>query len=325
MQHSPLAFVPTAAADDMLLLGGVHGLWGCSAQSLLTTASKNAHGSYDYNVATVPLLSEMLKLVASGAHRSRPLCSSGCRLRQGHSMYDAISQCPPSEGRPMVHTAFMLYREFSENPDKLKITTNWKSVMLFPVPSVIYLAHHSITFPMLALVDPATYQILGNLKIVTTGLASKFLLGRRMSQVRSPALSALPSRVCLCATPACRLSSLPVLSALQLKWISLMLLTFGTTTSQLSSGKGDTLFAAPVMGYVLGVVNALLSGAFHFQPLFPLDRSHTHHTLAESRPISQRTRVEGGLALPSHPYPLPTSPRPPFQRHCGRRSVVQAS
>lgn len=41
-----------------------------------------------------------------------------------------------------------------------------------------------------------------------------------------------------------------------------MLLTFGTTTSQLSSGKADSLFAAPIMGYVLGVVNALLSGAF---------------------------------------------------------------
>lgn len=40
-----------------------------------------------------------------------------------------------------------------------------------------------------------------------------------------------------------------------------MLLTFGTTTSQLSSGKGD-LFAAPAMGYFLGIINALLSGAF---------------------------------------------------------------
>jgi hypothetical protein len=40
---------------------------GSSAQSLLTTASKNAQGAYDYNVATVPLLSELLKLVVSGA------------------------------------------------------------------------------------------------------------------------------------------------------------------------------------------------------------------------------------------------------------------
>lgn len=158
-----------------------------SAQSLLTTASKNAAGGYDYNVATVPLLSELLKLCVS---------------------------------------AIALYREFIKDPAKLKITTDLKSVMLFPVPSLIYLAHHSITFPMLALVDPSTYQILGNLKIVTTGLASKWILGRRLSQ---------------------------------LKWISLMLLTFGATVSQLSAGKAGSLFTAPLMGYMLGVLNACLS------------------------------------------------------------------
>lgn len=158
-----------------------------SAQSLLTTASKNDAGGYDYNVATVPLLSELLKLLVS---------------------------------------ACALYREFMREPSKCRLTTDWRSILLFPVPSLIYLAHHSITFPMLTLVDPSTYQILGNLKIVTTGLASKVVLGKRLSQ---------------------------------LKWISLMLLTFGATVSQLSSGKGDGLFAAPMMGYLLGVLNACLS------------------------------------------------------------------
>mmetsp|Transcript_31111 Transcript_31111/g.52260 ORF Transcript_31111/g.52260 Transcript_31111/m.52260 type:complete len:371 (+) Transcript_31111:321-1433(+) len=158
-----------------------------SAQSLLTTGSKNARGKYDYNVATVPLLAELLKLLASSV---------------------------------------MLYNEYSRNPKALKMTTDWRSVMLFPIPSIIYLGHHSITFPLLAYVDPSTYQILGNLKIVTTGLAAKLILGRRLSQ---------------------------------LKWLALVLLTLGATVSQIAAGKGDGLFAAPPMGYMLGVLNALLS------------------------------------------------------------------
>jgi len=157
-----------------------------SAQSLLTTGSKNAQGKYDYNVATVPLLAELLKLIVS---------------------------------------SLLLYQEYRRNPN-LKMTTDLHSVMLYPIPSIIYLGHHSITFPLLAYVDPSTYQILGNLKIVTTGLAAKFILGKRLSQ---------------------------------LKWLALVLLTLGATTSQISSGKGDSLFAAPMMGYALGVLNALLS------------------------------------------------------------------
>lgn len=82
-------------------------------------------------------------------------------------------------------------------------------------------------------VSYSTYQILGNLKIVTTGLASKWVLGKRLSQ---------------------------------LKWISLMLLMFGATTSQLSGSKGAGLFAAPIMGYLLGVLNACLSGTVFSSP-----------------------------------------------------------
>lgn len=157
-----------------------------SAQSLLTTASKNSKGSYDYNVATVPFLSELIKLCVS---------------------------------------SFLLYRAHKADPRGTQITTDWRNVLLFPVPSLVYLLHHSITFPLLRYVDPATYQILGNLKIVTTGLASVFVLGKRLPQI---------------------------------KWISLVLLTIGTTTSQLSSSSGS-IFSAPVQGYLLGVANACLS------------------------------------------------------------------
>eukprot|EP00959_Pyramimonas_sp_CCMP1952_P285633 5972413-Pyramimonas_sp.AAC.1 len=85
-----------------------------NAQSLLTTGSKNAQGKYDYNVATVPLLAELLKLMVS---------------------------------------AVLLFQEYRRNPN-VKMTTDIRSVMLYPIPSIIYLGHHSITFPLLAYVDP---------------------------------------------------------------------------------------------------------------------------------------------------------------------------
>ena len=62
-------------------------------------------------------------------------------------------------------------------------------------------AHTLLQFWTLKYVDPATYQILGNLKIVTTGVLFRLLLQRRLSL---------------------------------LQWISLVLLMVGATTSQVT-------------------------------------------------------------------------------------------
>ena len=50
------------------------------------------------------------------------------------------------------------------------MSTDWKSVRLFPIPSIIYLIHNNVQFATLLYVDASTYQIMGNLKIVTTGI-----------------------------------------------------------------------------------------------------------------------------------------------------------
>ena len=54
-----------------------------------------------------------------------------------------------------------------------KMTTDWKSVRLFPIPSIVYLIHNNVQFATLAYVDTSIYQIMGNLKIVTTGILSR--------------------------------------------------------------------------------------------------------------------------------------------------------
>jgi hypothetical protein len=50
------------------------------------------------------------------------------------------------------------------------MTKEWRCVQLYVVPSVIYLIHTTVQFATLTYVDPSTYQIMGNLKIVTTGI-----------------------------------------------------------------------------------------------------------------------------------------------------------
>ncbi|KAK8923424.1 CMP-sialic acid transporter 1 [Platanthera zijinensis] len=79
------------------------------------------------------------------------------------------------------------------------MTTEWKTVRLFVVPSVIYLVHNNVQFATLTYVDPLTYQIMGNLKIVTTGILFRLFLKRKLSI---------------------------------LQWLAIILLVVGTTTSQ---------------------------------------------------------------------------------------------
>ena len=154
-------------------------------QGLLTTASK-VNGGYEYRFGVVVFLAEGLKLLIAA------------QLLRGARRRDPA-------GNPM--------------------TRDFKTMVMFPVPSVIYLVQNNIQFVFLTYVDPTSYQILGNLKIVTTGLFFFFFLKREMTR---------------------------------LKWIALLLLLVGATTSQLNTCGGKVL-NAPAMGYAMGVASACLS------------------------------------------------------------------
>lgn len=133
-----------------------------SSQGLLTTGSKDSRGQYAYNFATVPFLAEGLKLCIS---------------------------------------SFLLSRQLQGAPDRPRYSLSWKGTSLFLPPSLLYWFHNNVQFLTLKYLDTATYQILGNLKILTTGLLFWACLRRKL-------------------TP--------------LQWISLLLLTIGITTSQVS-------------------------------------------------------------------------------------------
>ncbi|GAB4822763.1 hypothetical protein N2152v2_009809 [Parachlorella kessleri] len=161
-----------------------------SSQGLLTTASKTK-GTYAYNFATVPFLAELVKLFISWN---------------------------------------LLQQQKRDNPDQARMTKDWKTVLLFPVPSLIYGIHNNVQFHFLKYVDPATYQILGNLKIVSTGVLLRLCLQRRLSL---------------------------------LQWMALVLLMVGATTSQIntdcSGGAEKSFLSAPLQGYLFGLLSALLS------------------------------------------------------------------
>ncbi|KAI4321155.1 hypothetical protein MLD38_034573 [Melastoma candidum] len=160
-----------------------------SSQGILTTLSQS-NGAYKYDYATVPFLAEAFKLAVS---------------------------------------SFLLWRELRTSPSTARMTTDWKSVRLFPIPSVIYLVHNNVQFATLTYVDTSTYQIMGNLKIVTTGILFRIFLRRKLST---------------------------------LQWMAIVLLAVGTTTSQIKGcgeASCDSLFSAPIQGYLLGILSACLS------------------------------------------------------------------
>ncbi|KAJ1413793.1 Nucleotide-sugar transporter [Sesbania bispinosa] len=155
----------------------------------ILTTLSQSNGEYKYDYATVPFLAEVFKLAVS---------------------------------------SLLLWKECQKSPLP-KMTTEWKTVALYPIPSVIYLIHNNVQFATLTYVDTSTYQIMGNLKIVTTGILFRLFLGRKLSN---------------------------------LQWMAIVLLAVGTTTSQVrgcGEASCDSLLSAPIQGYMLGVLSACLS------------------------------------------------------------------
>ncbi|XP_039144145.1 CMP-sialic acid transporter 1 [Dioscorea cayenensis subsp. rotundata] len=155
----------------------------------ILTTLSQTNGRYRYDYATIPFLAEIFKLLVS---------------------------------------SFLLWQE-CKGSSPPRMTTEWKTVRLFPIPSIIYLVHNNVQFATLTYVDPSTYQIMGNLKIVTTGILFRLFLKRKLSN---------------------------------LQWMAIVLLAVGTTTSQVKGcGEAtcDSIFSSPIQGYILGLVSACLS------------------------------------------------------------------
>lgn len=112
-------------------------------QGLLVTASQQSDNKYDYNIVTVVLLTEVLKLVMS-----------------------AILYC--RENKPMT-----LIQE---------VVIHKKVLVLYFVPAFLYCLYNNLAFINLSTFDPTTYYLLLQLRVVVTGVLFQIIFGKLLSK-----------------------------------------------------------------------------------------------------------------------------------------------
>ena len=151
--------------------------------------SKDNQGEFPYNTTMVPLLAECLKALISGALL----------------LFELQGIKDPQERASRIH---------------------WTpaSVATAAVPGFAYQALNNLKFVTLYYLDAATFQILGNLKILATGLAGRWLMGRQMSVG---------------------------------KWCALVLLSLGAGTTQL--GRASDAGGGAAFGYASALACVTLS------------------------------------------------------------------
>ncbi|XP_014671980.1 PREDICTED: LOW QUALITY PROTEIN: CMP-sialic acid transporter 1-like [Priapulus caudatus] len=106
-------------------------------QGILVTSTKNSDKSYDYNVTTVVLLTECLKLI--------------------------ISTILYVKGNGLVKI-------------KSEVLQNTKVLCLYFVPAFLYCLYNNLQFVNLAEYDPTTYYLLLQFRVVVTGVVFQYLL-----------------------------------------------------------------------------------------------------------------------------------------------------
>ena len=160
-----------------------------SLYAVSASLSKDNQGEFPYNTTLVPLMAECLKALISG----------GLLLLELRGISD---------------------------PQEKAARTHWtpSSVATAAVPGFAYQMLNNLNFVTLYYLDAATFQILGNLKILATGIAGYWLMGRQMSIG---------------------------------KWCALVLLSLGAGTTQL--GRASDAGGGAVSGYASALACVTLS------------------------------------------------------------------
>lgn len=189
----------------------LQGMWWLSRRRVLTTAA--AVG------AIVLLACKSLLVEASKVN--------------GAYMYSYVVATGLAELAKLVVTlGFVVAGRWGKATLRLDLTES----VQYAIPAIIYLFNNNIVFIILYFVDPATFQILSNMKIITT---------------------ALLFRLCILKKP---LSTT--------KWVALLLLALGTCVTQLDElyactrkTERDATVVALAMGVGCSLAQSLLSAA----------------------------------------------------------------
>ncbi|KAI8422209.1 hypothetical protein MSG28_006108 [Choristoneura fumiferana] len=115
-------------------------------QGVFVTASKNASGGYEYNTTLVVFLSELLKLVASATLYS---------FRRND--------------KPHIFKA---------------VAINFKLLLLYFIPSLLYCFYNNLAFVNLSHYDPTSYYILLQFRVVLTALLFQCLFKKKLTFIQ---------------------------------------------------------------------------------------------------------------------------------------------
>lgn len=122
-------------------------------QGVFVTASKTENGGYDYNTTLVVFLSELLKLCAS-----------------------AVLYTCKRENKPHIVKA---------------IAINYKLLLLYFIPSLLYCFYNNLAFINLSHYDPTSYYILLQFRVVLTALLFQFLFKKKLTYFQWVSLAIL--------------------------------------------------------------------------------------------------------------------------------------
>jgi len=104
-----------------------------------------------------------------------------------------------------------------------------RETLLYSLPALIYFVQNNLVFWALLYIDATTYQVLVNLKILTTGVLFRFIMGKELSGIQ---------------------------------WSALVLLMVGCATSQISTDcDAGSIFAVPIQGIIIVVILSVLSAS----------------------------------------------------------------
>mmetsp|Transcript_31783 Transcript_31783/g.38409 ORF Transcript_31783/g.38409 Transcript_31783/m.38409 type:complete len:341 (+) Transcript_31783:176-1198(+) len=111
--------------------------------------------------------------------------------------------------------------------DDNRLQTSWDELKVFPIPAAIYLIKNLLQYVIFLYVDPPSYQILKNLNIISTAILYRLFLKKHLTPVQ---------------------------------WSAIALLALGCTIAQMTNAS-EKVLSAPVIGILLAVLMAFLSGA----------------------------------------------------------------
>jgi len=129
----------------------------------------------------------------------------------------------------------LLHRDISSNPEELRSAVevvmteySWTERAKYSVPAIIYLVNNNIYYVILTYMDAATFQLVMNLKIVSTGLLMYLVLGKQLKVIQ---------------------------------WLALVLLTLAVSLTQYSNymiDSGD--HKTSPLGFIIALCYCLMSG-----------------------------------------------------------------